>query len=366
MTYFRELPDLEYQSFLSDRQRSNDYVRVKNLFRRGKLRDDISNVLTVFDKYQIPDGYRPDNVAEELYRSAEYDWVVLISAGITNVRDEWPLSDADLYNYAYQKYGEELYATHHYITKEVKDSGERIIMNEGKLVNNIIQLPYPSYYPEIGPEEIDIKTNMSQNLIYGNLFIHDDSTIIKTEDYGTFEIDNENNIWVYQIDLNSLQNLEFFDNEATVVDTLQYIAVDGYLKKITIETKVNEVNNELEIEFLTDSESINSTQVSYVTYYDSITTSYATSYNITTPVSNYEYEVELNNQKRGIYILKPFYLQQFVNDNRDIMRYKKSSQLTEDKDGNDIIRTENTRNTMPYGSTFTRESPSEVIRIDLA
>ncbi len=369
MSYFRELPDLEYQSFLSDRQRSNDYLRVKNLFRRAKLRDDLNNVLTVFDKYQIPDGYRPDNVAEELYRNSSYDWVVLISAGIINVRDEWPLSDADLYNYVNSKYGNEVYGIHHYVTKEIKDSNGRIVVNEGRLVNNIIQLPYPSYYPEISPEDIAINFNSTLNQISGNLFLHDESTIEKTEDYGQFEINEGLNKWIYTIDVNSinLNNLEFFDNEAIIFDTIQYIATDGYQKRIKVEVKINnsDINN-LVFESLTDGNSINSTQVSYVTYYDSITTTYFTSYNITLPVTNYEYEVELNNKKRDIFILKPFYLQQFINDTRDIMTYKQSSQLVEDREGNDIIKTENTRNTIPYGATFPREAPSEVIRIDLA
>jgi hypothetical protein len=367
MTYFRELPDLEYQSFLSDRQRSNDYVTVKNLFKRAKLRDDLNNIFTIFDKYQIPDGHRPDNVAENLYGSADYDWVVLIGSGIINVRDEWPISDTDLYNYVESKYGNEIYGTHHYVTKKVEDSNGRTIINEGKLVDTIIQLPYPSYYPEISPSDIDIKVNMVENIIFGNLFIHDESTVIKTEDYGVFELDKEQNIWTYYVNLDSLENLNFVDNQALVTDTLEYIAVDGYFKKIKIEIQVDATDiNNLQIEFLTDSESINSTQASYVTYYDSITTSYVTQYNITIPVSNYEYEVELNNKKRGIFVLKPIYLQQFINDTRDIMTYKRSSQIVEDADGNDIIRTENTRNTMPYGSTFTRESPSEVIIRELA
>ena len=34
---------------------------------------------------------RPDNVAQELYESDQFDWVVLLVAGITNVRNEWPL-----------------------------------------------------------------------------------------------------------------------------------------------------------------------------------------------------------------------------------------------------------------------------------
>ena len=112
MSYFRELPNLEYQSFLLDRRSSSDYLIVKNLFRRVKLRDDLQNVLTVFDKYQIKDGARPETVAKEIYGSTQYDWVVLIGANIINVRNEWPLSDRDIYRYAESIYGKNLYNIH--------------------------------------------------------------------------------------------------------------------------------------------------------------------------------------------------------------------------------------------------------------
>ena len=122
MSYFRELPDLEYQSPFADSNSSQNYVRAKNLFRRIKLRDDLKNVFTLFNKYQIPEGARPDTVAEEVYGKADYDWVVLLTAGIINVRDEWPLSNKDLYAYAEEVYGNDLNAIHHYETTEVKDS----------------------------------------------------------------------------------------------------------------------------------------------------------------------------------------------------------------------------------------------------
>ena len=95
MSYFRELPDLFYQSPLSTRNSSKEYVRVKNLFRRVKLRDDLQNVFTLFNKYEIDEGERPDTVAEDLYGSADLDWIVMLTAGIINVRDQWPLSDRD-------------------------------------------------------------------------------------------------------------------------------------------------------------------------------------------------------------------------------------------------------------------------------
>ena len=106
MGYFRELPELYYQSFLSNSNSSQNYLLVKNLFRRGKLRDDLQNVFTIFNKYEIVEGARPDTVAEEMYGSAELDWVVLMTAGIVNARDEWPLSDKEIYEFLTYRYGD--------------------------------------------------------------------------------------------------------------------------------------------------------------------------------------------------------------------------------------------------------------------
>ena len=216
MSYFRELPDLQYQSPKYDRNSSLDYVTVKNLFRRVKLRDDLQNVFTLFNKYQIKEGARPDTVAEELYGKADYDWVVLLSANITNVRNQWPLSDKDLYRFVEEKYTlENINDIKFYETTEVKDSKERLILPAGKVVDKNFTIPNPS---------------------------------------------------------NQLVDL-----------------------------------------------------------------------NPVTGVSNYEYEVRKNEEKRGIYVLKPIYLQQYVNDFKDIMHYQKSSQYI----NNRLVKTENTRNTSP-------------------
>ena len=146
MSYFRELPDLEYQSPFADSNSSQNYVRAKNLFRRVKLRDDLKNVFTLFNKYQIPEGARPDTVAEEVYGKSDYDWVVLLTAGIVNVRDEWPLSNKDLYTYAEEVYGNDLNAIHHYETTEVKDSNGRLILPAGKIVDSNFTIPKPNDY----------------------------------------------------------------------------------------------------------------------------------------------------------------------------------------------------------------------------
>ena len=173
MSYFRELPDLFYQSPLKNRNSSTEYVRVKNLFRRVKLRDDLQNVLTLFNKYQIPQGLRPELVAAELYGSQEYDWVVLVCAGITRIRDQWPLSDRDIYEHALGIYGNDLNAIHHYETTEVKDANGRLILNSGLEVNSNFTIPNPdkrdqTINPVIGISNYEYETirNNNKSLIY--------------------------------------------------------------------------------------------------------------------------------------------------------------------------------------------------------
>ena len=66
MSYFRELPVIEYQSPFSTRSSSDEYVQVKNLFRRVKLRDDLKGSTTYLQNYYVRDGFRPDQVAGDL------------------------------------------------------------------------------------------------------------------------------------------------------------------------------------------------------------------------------------------------------------------------------------------------------------
>ena len=217
MSYFKELPNLEYPSFLSDKNSSLDYIEVKNIFRRIKLRDDLQNAFTLFDKYEIPMGYNPDMVADEVYGSSELDWVVLITAGIINVRNEWPLSDSDIYDFALDKYGGNINGTRFYETKEIKNSEGRIILPKGKVV---------------------------------------DSDFVFT----------------------------YYDNGR---------------------------------------QSVSGTTVR-------------------TGISNYEYEVRINEDKKDIHLLKLGHLQQFLNDMRDIMVYDQSPQYVSET----TVRTENSNITM--------------------
>ena len=131
MGFFRELPNVAYQTPLSDKLTSDEYILAKNLFRSAKSLDWLKNDITIFNKFIIEDDDRPDTIAQQLYGDSSLDYVIIIIAGITNIRQEWPLSDQKLYEYAEEKYGENINGLHHYETFKVIDEMERTILPSG-------------------------------------------------------------------------------------------------------------------------------------------------------------------------------------------------------------------------------------------
>jgi hypothetical protein len=216
--YFNKVPNFDYISRLPNAKLS-DYVRVKNLFKRAKLREDIFKELAFFERYTIEGDDRPDNVAFKIYDDSTFDWVVLVSNNIINIQSEWPLPQRDFDRFLLDKYGDydTLYnGIHHYETQEVKNSNGVTIVPEGLEVQ------------------------------------------------------------------------------------------DGYT----------------------------------TSYYDFFLDQQIDTGNLSVPVTNYEYEESLNNQKRIIFILKPFYLNVVINDLESILPYKEgSSQYVSE----DLVRGDNIR-----------------------
>jgi len=217
-SYFRQVPNFEYVSRLPD-AKIGDYAPLKNLFKKGKLREDIFQDLAFFTKYQIKGNDRPDNVAFEVYQDSTLDWLVLLCNNIVNIQTEWPLPQQqfdDLMLSKYENYDTLYSGIHHYETKEVKNSQGVIIVAAG--------LEVPSSYS--------------------------------------------------------------------------------------------------------------------VSFYDYFIDQQVDSGNIATPVTNYEYEDRLENDKRNIYLLKSQYLNIVLNDMRDIMPYKKGSSqyISEDLKRGDNIK----------------------------
>ena len=141
--YFSYLPNLKYSSLLKTAGDNTTTVEVKNLFRRAKLREDFTSVATLFEKYKVEGGDRPDQVAEKFYGDENLDWVVLTSNNITDIRSQWPLAEHDLNNVLNDKYTpQELVSIHHYETLEWRDYNNNLIMPAGKVVDEDFTIKY--------------------------------------------------------------------------------------------------------------------------------------------------------------------------------------------------------------------------------
>ena len=154
-SYFRQVPNFEYVSRIAGSKNISDYIAVKNLFKKGKIRDDIFQELAFFEKYKIVGNDRPDNVAFEVYRDSKLDWVILLANNILNIQSEWPLLQDDFDRYLVEKYGDynTLYdGIHHYETSEIKNSQGVTIVPSGLEVSS----PYTiSYYDYLTSLQVD-------------------------------------------------------------------------------------------------------------------------------------------------------------------------------------------------------------------
>jgi hypothetical protein len=144
MAYFKFLPNIEYLSPF-DSPTNDARILAKNLFRRIKIADgaNILDTAYIFDKYIIEEGDRPDNVALKVYGNSNFDWLVIFSAGIVHQRDEWPLSSQQLYDFAADRYGNDLNSIRYYTTTEIKDSNGRLVLPSGQIVDKDFTIPDP-------------------------------------------------------------------------------------------------------------------------------------------------------------------------------------------------------------------------------
>ena len=76
-------------------------------------------------------------VAEQMYGDSSLDYIIVLVAGITNIIDEWPLQDYQVYDFALQKYGseEKMNEIKYYETLEIIDDQGRQIVPPNLIVD---------------------------------------------------------------------------------------------------------------------------------------------------------------------------------------------------------------------------------------
>ena len=98
--YFNKFPLMVY-----DVKGNKNYKLLPDILKRVKLRSGLSSSRFVFDKYNVKEGEKPEDIAFKYYGDAQYHWVVLMVNNITDRFYQWPMLQADFADYLTDKYG---------------------------------------------------------------------------------------------------------------------------------------------------------------------------------------------------------------------------------------------------------------------
>jgi|TARA_B100000073_G_scaffold269739_1_gene229409 hypothetical protein len=150
-SFFSYLPKIEYTPTRTQFQFTNqDFVLATNIFRKLSL-DNSAYATDLFTELQVKDGIRPDQVSDAVYNDPNYDWVILLTNKIIDIKNDWPLSNAEFELLINKKY-DDPHAVKHYLTKEVKNDLGEIMLPGGLEVYydpsdpDSFQITYPKSY----------------------------------------------------------------------------------------------------------------------------------------------------------------------------------------------------------------------------
>ena len=98
--YFSKFPMMVY-----DIKGNKNFKLLPDILKRVKVRSGLSASRFVFDKYNVKEGEKPEDVAFKYYGDAQYHWVIMITNNLTDRYYEWPMTQPDFEDFLTDKYG---------------------------------------------------------------------------------------------------------------------------------------------------------------------------------------------------------------------------------------------------------------------
>ena len=110
--YFSKFPQGNY-----DLKGDGNFKLVTDIMRRVKVRSKIVNEASLYDKYDVPSGEKPEDTAFKHFGDPELHWVILLTNNITDRYYGWPLSLQDFETFITDKYANPDGIHHYEVTK---------------------------------------------------------------------------------------------------------------------------------------------------------------------------------------------------------------------------------------------------------
>lgn len=102
--YFQNFPNIQYALRANKAGKTED-IEIKDYFHLLTVRDDIFREDTIYSPYTVKNGQRPDQISYDYYGDEQFYWIILQINKITDYYNEWPLSENELTEFVYKKYG---------------------------------------------------------------------------------------------------------------------------------------------------------------------------------------------------------------------------------------------------------------------
>jgi hypothetical protein len=101
LPYFSEMPTFNYPDNVGGKLK---LINSRNILVRAKIVDYIKNTQVAYVPYTIRDGDRPETIAYSLYGRSDLHWLVLLFNEIIDPLFEWPISSHDMENLVSKTY----------------------------------------------------------------------------------------------------------------------------------------------------------------------------------------------------------------------------------------------------------------------
>lgn len=279
--FFDLFPKIQYD--IQGRRFTNLQLTTNIFFRMRFLKNVLGNISSYYE-YIIQEGDTPEILADKIYGDPEAHWIILLANDIIDPQYDWPLIYREFNNYIINKYGsiEAAQMTYHHY--------EKVIRREEQASGTIIESRY----------QINANTYTYGELTLSDVsgdFIPGETIVIST---GGFSAN------AYSWD-NATSILTISDEDRTANVLLKFQTLQGQTSNAS--GIISSIGSDVPFDY----------------YYGLAETQALSTYNLSDGktvietiyrdrITNYDWELEQNENKRTIKIIKPEYYSQIIGE----------------------------------------------------
>ena len=291
MAYFKYMPTTYYKG-----DYSGQFIRGTDITVRARILEFIENAAGSVVDYNIRDGERPEHLAHRVYGNPEYHWVNLLYNEIHDPYFEWPMSSKELETLVEKKYEGRTYFVD---LKKAMAQYTDFYFEEGTAtVKGVLTATITRWDSNMYKLVVNSDSPGTSSSIEGSQIVQTradgktvSATILRVVDdnrYAAHHFINQ--------DTNEIVDHHLVNADPYVVQDLGYANIGTTVSSLSILER-------------------------YTGYIDNSTNSYVSGVEVinldektVSLVTNYDYEISINEAKRKIKVMRPEYVDFVVKD----------------------------------------------------